>query len=192
MLDLRPATDELARLVAGISDDDLTADTPCADTPLAAMLDHVDSLALAFTQAAAKTAPPDGGPPPAAAAENLTADWRTRIPERLGALADAWRVPDAWTGMTGVGGLQLPGEVTGAVAIDELIVHGWDIAVATGQQLRAEPQLVEAAYGFVRATAAQNPTGVPGLFGPPVDVADDAPLLDRLIALTGRDPARTV
>jgi hypothetical protein len=28
-----------------------------------------------------------------------------------------------------------------------------------------------------------------GLFGPVVEVPDDAPLLDRVIGLTGRDPA---
>lgn len=38
-------------------------------------------------------------------------------------------------------------------------------------------------------TVSQNPDGTPGLFGPPVPVADDAPLLDRLLGLTGRDPA---
>jgi hypothetical protein len=41
----------------------------------------------------------------------------------------------------------------------------------------------------VQAAVAQNPEGSPGLFGPPAIVPDNAPLLDRLIGLTGRDPA---
>jgi hypothetical protein len=42
--------------------------------------------------------------------------------------------------------------------------------------------------GAVGATAAQNPDGMPGLFGPPVAVPVGSSLLDRVIGLTGRDP----
>jgi len=110
------------------------------------------------------------------------------IPGRLAALAAAWREPAAWTGRTSVGGQDFPGEVTGVIALDEVVVHTWDIAAASGQQFRCEPHLLEAAYGFVHGVVAENPQGVPGLFEPPVPVSPAAPLLDRLIGLTGRDP----
>lgn len=74
------------------------------------------------------------------------------------------------------------------MAADELVVHGWDIAVATGQAFSPHPTVVEAAHGFVAPITAANPAGVPGLFDAAVPVAPDAPLLDRLIALTGREP----
>ena len=60
--------------------------------------------------------------------------------------------------------------------------------MASGQPFDADPTLVEAAAGFVAGTVARNPNGSPGLFGPPVDVPADARPLDRLVALTGRDP----
>jgi uncharacterized protein (TIGR03086 family) len=104
-------------------------------------------------------------------------------------LASAWHDEAAWNGMTQAGGVDLPAEVAGIVALDEIIVHGWDIAVASGQSFTGEPYLLEAVYGFVQSTVAQNPEGSPGLFGPPVPVPDDAPLVDRLIGLTGRNPA---
>jgi hypothetical protein len=70
-----------------------------------------------------------------------------------------------------------------------VIVHGWDLAVATGRRYWFELDPVGAAYELEVATVAQNPTGGAGLFGPPVPVAE-ALLLEWLIGLTGRDPTR--
>ena len=189
MLDLEPATRVLSDLVDGVRDEQLTAPTPCTEASLGDLIDHVEGLSVAFTAAATKT-PIDGGSQgPSANASRLGADWRTRIPERLATLASAWREEAAWEGMTQAGGVDLPGEVAGLVALDEVIVHGWDIAVASGQSFSCEPHLLQAAYEFVQSVVAENPQGNPGLFGPPVPVPDDAPLLARLLGLTGRDPA---
>jgi uncharacterized protein (TIGR03086 family) len=189
MLDLEPATRLLTGLVEGVRDDQLRAPTPCVKSSLGDLLDHVDGLSVAFTAAAAKTALPAASQGPSADASRLGTDWRTRIGQRLAALAEAWHDEAAWTGVTQAGGLERPAEVAGIVALDEVVVHGWDIAVASGQSFSGEPQLLEAVWGFVQPTVAQNPQGTPGLFGPPVPVPDDAPLLDRLLGLTGRDPA---
>ncbi|HEY2766064.1 MAG TPA: TIGR03086 family metal-binding protein [Pseudonocardiaceae bacterium] len=123
MLDLEPATRVLTGIVAGVRDEQLTVPTPCAETSLGALLDHVDGLSLAFTAAATKT-PLDGGRQgPSADVSRLGSDWRTRIPQRLAALASAWREQSAWTGMTQAGGLDLPAEVAGIVALDEVIAR---------------------------------------------------------------------
>jgi uncharacterized protein (TIGR03086 family) len=188
MLNLHPATATLTGLVVAVRDDQLTAPTPCPGTSLGAMLDHIDGLSLAFTAAATKESLPGGSQPPSADAARLSADWRTRIPQRLAALARAWRAEAAWSGMTKAGGLDLPGEVAGLVALDEIVIHGWDIAVASGQAFTCDPRLLQATLGFVKSAVTQSPNGTLGLFGPPVPVAHSAPLLDRLIGLTGRDP----
>lgn len=187
MIDITPAANTLSHLVRGVEDDRLTAATPCAGMTVGALLDHLDGLSQAFTTAAGKSADGDR-PPPSADASRLTPDWRTRIPDRLDSLTEAWGHDDAWQGMTRAGGLDLPAEVAGLVALDELVIHGWDLARATGQQYDVPPRVLEAVHGFVRATASQNPHGTPGLFGPPVAVPDGAPLLDRVIGLSGRDP----
>ena len=75
------------------------------------------------------------------------------------------------------------------VVMNELVVHGWDIAVAVGHDYSAGAESLQAAYEFVKPAVKQNPEGSPGLFGPPVTVPDDASQLDRLLGLTGRDPA---
>lgn len=190
MLNLEPATHVLAELVEGVGNDQLRAPTPCRDISVGDLLDHIYGLSLAFT-AAARKQPLAGadGPPPPPDASRLMADWRERIPEQLAELARAWNEESSWTGMTRAGGVEMPGEVAGLVALDEVAVHGWDIAVATGQRFSCEPELLEAVHGFVEASVEESPEGTPGLFGPPVSVAADAPLVDRVIGLTGRDPA---
>ena len=187
MLDLTPATGVLTRLVSDIGDDQLGAPTPCRGTTVADLLDHLDGLCLAFTAAAAKDLAA-GRQAPSADGSRLGPDRRIRLSDRLAHLASAWQDETAWAGLTRAGGVDLPGEVAGQVAINEVVVHGWDIAAATRHQYACETELVQAAYAFVRSAVAQNPDGSQGLFGPPVSVPDSAPLLDRLIGLTGRDP----
>jgi uncharacterized protein (TIGR03086 family) len=187
-LDLTPATETLAEVVSGIGDDQLSAPTPCPGVTVADLLDHVDGLCLAFTAAAAKDLEA-GTQPPSADGSRLGADWRTRIPGRLAALAAAWRADAAWAGMTRAGSVELPAEVAAAVAIDELVVHCWDLAMAAGLNFAADEAMLNAAYGFAQAAVARDPDGSAGLFGPPVAVPDGAELLDRLLGLTGRDPA---
>lgn len=186
-VDLAPQAAEVARVAAGVRDDQLTGPTPCPDMSVAALLDHLVGLTYAFRMAAEKT-PVDG--PPQVDAAHLPADWRTRLPENLDALATAWTDPSAWEGMTAAGGVDLPGPVAAVVALNEVTVHGWDLAVATGQQYRPDPAAVEACLEMVgdRSDPSQDPEG---LFGPVVPVPDDAPRFDRLLGQTGRDPGWT-
>ena len=187
MLDFGHATDELTRIIHAVDDDQLDNQTPCAEARVRDLLDHLDTFAQAFTASATKTKRA-GDRPPAADGANIGTDWRTRIPQRLDRLASAWREPSAWEGMSVAGPFEMPAPAVAAVAIDELTVHAWDIAVATGQPFHADDASVAAALEFVQSVVEQSPGGTPGLFGAPVTVPDTAAPLDRLLGLTGRDP----
>ncbi|NKZ06889.1 TIGR03086 family metal-binding protein [Actinomadura latina] len=190
--DIAPAARRMAALLTDLPDHRLTAATPCAEMSLGTLIDHVNGLALAFTWAAEKSVPDGGSQPPSADAASLPPDWRARIPEQLDALAAAWRSPGAWQGMTKAGGIDLPGEQAGNVALNELVVHGWDIARATGRPYDVGEDEIEACLAFVAPAVEQSGgKGVPGLFGPAVDAPADASSLDRLIAMTGRTPTWT-
>jgi uncharacterized protein (TIGR03086 family) len=190
--DLGPATSAVAGLVRGVRDDQLGATTPCGGLTVGELLDHIDSLCTAFAAAGTRETRSDGGQAPVPDASRLGGDWRDRLPARLDELAQAWRPDDAWHGMTQVGGGELPAATAGASAADEVIVHGWELAVATGQPFPGGDQdlagVLATACEWVRSVAGQNPDGAPGLFGPPVAVPAGAPPLDQLLGLTGRDP----
>jgi uncharacterized protein (TIGR03086 family) len=180
VLDLGPAAEEMSALIATVPDEMLGRATPCPAYRLGDLIDHVGGVALAFTAAAAKDRGPLTGTPRPGDAGRLSEDWRTRTPRNLSAMAAAWRDPAAWTGMTQAGGVDLPGEVAGLAGLDELVVHAWDIARASGQELTADPTSVAAAHGFLAAAG--------GPFGPVVAVAAERPLLDQVLALAGRNP----
>jgi uncharacterized protein (TIGR03086 family) len=185
-VDLAPGANRVARLLPAITDDQLRLPTPCAETTVGELLGHLLGLSAAFRAGAEKA--PDAGPPPARPPA-LPREWRAALPAALDELVVAWREPAAREGSTSVGGVEMPAAVIAVVALDELVLHGWDLARATGQAYEVDGTSVEACLGFVAAAA--QPEGVPGLFGPPVPVPDDAPPLDRLLGLSGRDPAWT-
>src|SRR3954451_16546862 len=93
--DLAPQAAEVARVVTGVRDDQLTDPTPCAGTSGAALLDHLVGLTIAFREAAEKI-PQTGGP--RADAANLAPDWRIRLRVKLDGLVAAWQHPTAWQG----------------------------------------------------------------------------------------------
>jgi uncharacterized protein (TIGR03086 family) len=184
VIDLAPAAQRMTSVLAGISDADFDRSTPCPDLKVGDLIDHVRVFAATFIGSARKQGPRTG-PPPVAAAANLGPQWSTEIPPALDELAAAWAEPGAWDGMSSAGPLEVPADMAGRIALDELVVHGWDLAVATGQSYDAPVEEVDGALGFV------NNFDVPrdgGLFGPIVEVADDAPPLHRLLGKTGRDP----
>src|SRR6266567_1593805 len=186
---LEPAARRMGDLVSSVPDDLLDAPTPCPEYTLGDLVEHVGGAASAFAGAAVKDLGDATSQGPSGDSSRLSHDWRSRIPRDLTALADAWRDPDAWTGMTKAGGVDLPGDVAGLVALDELVIHGWDVARATGQPYEVDAASVEAVHGFVAQFSEPGMEEArAGLFGPVVEVPENAPLLDRVIGLTGRDP----
>ena len=77
--------------------------------------------------------------------------------------------------MTQAGPVDLPGEIAALVALDEVVVHGWDLARATGQDYDPGEAAILACLGFAQSFEPPADADDGGLFGPPVPVPDDAP-----------------
>ncbi len=188
-IDLGPQTRIVARLAAGVPDARLADPTPCPEYAVSHLLGHLTGLAVAFRDAARKDLGSTTDTDPGEAAPSLPAGWREELPRVLGELAEAWKDPAAWTGMTRAGGVDLPGDIAGAVAVDELVIHGWDLARATGQEYAPDQAALSASHAFLLASVEDE--GRAEIFGAVVPVPDDAPLLDRAVGLSGRDPGWT-
>lgn len=191
IIDLQPSANRLRAVLEQVSDGQLTAPTCCGDSTVGDLLEHISGLTIAFRDAASKTAGPGADQaPPAWSAQRLDLQWRTRLPEQLEDLVRAWRSPAAWEGMTRAGGVSMPAEVMGAVVVDELVLHGWDLARSTCQPYECDEPSAQVVFGF---TSEMSQPGQEesreGLFGPVVPVPDDAPMFDRALGQSGRDPA---
>jgi uncharacterized protein (TIGR03086 family) len=188
LVDFGPAARQMAELVRG-APADLDRPTPCYDYRLGDLLDHIAGLAVAFAAAGTKETAGIGDRPPHADVAGLAPDWREHIPRDLDALAAAWRSPEAWTGMTRIAATDMPGEVVGLIALDEVVIHGWDLAKATDQDFAVDEAALAAVHGFVTHLTDPSQAQLRSrVFAPEVPVPPDAPLLDRVLGLAGRNP----
>jgi uncharacterized protein (TIGR03086 family) len=193
MHDLGNAAREMTRLVNGVRDDQLGDPTPCPDYTLGDLLQHVRGLAEAFTLAGLKEQPPGGSqPPPLGDASRLPPDWRGETTEWLGRLVDAWSVDAAWDGSTWIAGFEAPASAVGVTAANELVVHGWDVARASGQEVVLDDSALAPAREFVAMMSGPGSDEARGdAFGPALTAPPGASALEEVIAGNGRDPAWT-
>jgi uncharacterized protein (TIGR03086 family) len=182
---LREALRIPERLVAGLARSDWARPTPCGNWSVRDLVDHLVRSSLTFTRVLHGEALADlsdlrdgtvdvlQGDPLAAyrrAGEDLLEAFA-----RPGVLEKTFTVPVG--PVPGIGALHL--------RTVEALVHGWDLARATGQPLEVPDALAEQELAWSRAALANLPPGRTP-FGPPQPVDDAAPAIDRLAALLGR------
>jgi uncharacterized protein (TIGR03086 family) len=184
VIDLKPACQRMIEVLAGVTDEQLTRSSPCTEYTVGDLIDHIDQISCGSTALAQQDTVEQSGTGPDAS--HLDPDWRLSVALHMLALGKAWTDPAAWQGVANVPGSDLSNEMWGKITLTELVVHGWDIAKATGQPFDLPEVTLRACLDHV-ATFVQN-APIPALWGPPVHVAPDATLLDRIVAITGRAP----
>ena len=177
------ALEATTAIVAEVKAGQLGAPTPCADFDVRALLNHMIGGNYRFVTMAA------GEPGSAVPA---TGDFVADEPlspyrESAAAVSRAWHQPGVLERI-----VQLPfGEFPGAFAIGihtvEAIVHGWDLATATGQPTELDGDLYEVAWQNCK-DIDENFRGPGRPFGPAVPAPPGASDTARLMAWLGRRP----
>ena len=180
------ATEEI---VTGIGADQWSADTVCADWNVAELLDHLvagnDQLVAALGGENPETAPEAVQ---GAAAGDDDEDPVAAYRRSAAGLQRALTAPGVLEQLVTVPFGTVPAPVALHLRITEILVHGWDLARATGQATTDFPEdiaLVELA--FSRDALKEIPAGE-SPFDSPQPVAASAPGIDQLAALLGRRP----
>ncbi|HEY0639586.1 MAG TPA: TIGR03086 family metal-binding protein [Pseudonocardiaceae bacterium] len=173
-------------VVGGVDDRDLGRPTPCAGLDVRGVLDHLMGVLTVADRAGRKVAQL---PPEELWVDRMTGDWRGRFDALVVAAERAWGTDAAWLGGTELLGRPFPAADAGRKLIGELLVHGWDVARATGRAYHPDPAVTATVHEyFARSFAAERR---PGAWGAEVPVAPDATEFDRVLGLSGRDPGWT-
>ena len=109
-----------------------------------------------------------------------------RVSVMAAQVIDAWRTVDLDGTVPGPGGSQMPASIGAVILPIELVLHGWDLAQASGQQVHISDELVDYVRGLAE-TVVPDGRGR-GAFAAEVTPAEGAPAVDRLAAYTGRTP----
>lgn len=166
-------------VVRGIGDTQLDAATPCADYQVRDLLNHLFLVIRNFRALAAKQDSDFRTTP-----DRLQGDWRSEFAGETARLAEAWAAPGAEEGEAGA--MRMPARTVGGLVLLDLVVHGWDLARATGQDYAPDERTVAWLAPLV---ARQAPTARSmGVFAEQVPVGETASDFEKLLAESGRDP----
>lgn len=164
----RRACDGFARAVSAASGH-WDAPSPCTDWDARAVVEHVIGFhdVLLLKPLDAKPTRPKDDPP---------ARWAVTVEALFSALARPQALDPQRESLLGV-------------LTTDVLIHTWDVSKAIGIDVVLDAELCQ--IGFERARENQDRLAASDMFGPPVAVAADAGIQDRLLGVFGRDPAWT-
>jgi len=172
------------RVVRGVTPDQLGAPTPCPAWDVRTLVNHLILWSAFRSETAARKQP--AADTPTEDTDFTTGDWADTFATQLDRAIAAWAEPGATDGDTGLAGGSMPATVIAAMMLGELVLHGWDLASATGQELAVDPEVLAAVREFA---VTMGPMGREmGAFGDEVPVPETAPPLDHVLGMVGRDP----
>ena len=155
--------------------DKLDAPTPCDEWDVRTLLNHLLAALTYFADAPHdESAKLPQGTPPALLGDDPVEQYAQARERTLG----VYREP---------GVLDRTGPSLGIAFVDQLI-HGWDLAQATGQDATMPEDLAATGFAMIDGRMPDDQRGT--FFKPALPVADDAPAQDKLLATGGRSPKR--
>jgi uncharacterized protein (TIGR03086 family) len=162
-----------------LTPDDLGRPSPCSEYTVGEVGEHVvRSMVLLGSVAGASV---DGGLVGGPASGLL----EERVTASTGAALAAWR-GRGLDGSVAVGRSTLPASLAVEIIPMELLVHGWDLARATGSEIDVAPEVADYVLGRARSLITPDKRG--RSFAAEVPAGPSATALERLIAFTGREP----
>jgi uncharacterized protein (TIGR03086 family) len=180
----RRALDATAGIVAGIHDDHWDDPTPCEGWDVRFVANHVVAGNWwAAELAAGKTI---GAVGHRLDGDVLGADAAQAYRESAAAADAAFSAPGALEAPCAVSYGPVPGSVYLGHRFIDVLIHGWDLATATGQDAHLDPVLAQACWDVLEPQIDMFREA--GAFAAPVVIPPHADPQTRLLLAVGRTP----
>lgn len=171
---------DLADVLEGIGAESETDPTPCSQFTVTDLRNHVVQWITAF----AEGLDDPGGQCPTDTVD-VEGDGSDQVRVHAARIDASLSSPPP---MLYIGPDGMPTEMALGMILAEYIVHGWDLAVSTGQTWTPNDDDVDAALDFMSSALTPDAQGPGKDFASRVPVAETAPTLDQLLGVTGRNP----
>lgn len=189
--------DQLARalraseaLVATVDGPQWTLPTPCPDWTVRDLVNHLVFGMEVFTGALGTGSTPSREELLARAGEDALGDDPMGAYRRAAeSMLTAFSRPGSLERVVTIPFGSVPGIAALHLRVVECLVHGWDLARATGQPADLPQDLAETELAFSRAQLTELPPGRTP-FAPPRPAPPDASAVEQLAAFLGRDVSR--
>jgi len=171
----------LQPVIHGVGEDRMDAPTPCTEWTVRDLANHFLGTSEAMRRAGANEER-DPTDPWGTVGDHMTPTWRVDLSAQLTGLADAWSTEEAWEGELDGASRQGMGDM----AYVEVMLHGWDLARGSGQDVRFSDDDVAQARTVMEQIGKMGREG--GAFGELVDVGDGPSDWEFVLSEGGRDP----
>jgi uncharacterized protein (TIGR03086 family) len=184
---LEQAFADTREILAAVRPEDHGKATPCASWTVRDVANHVAEGANWFGLCVNGRAAPD--PDPTHGVDFAAGDLMASYDEGVARTLDAFRSPGALEDLIALPFGELPGAIFLNIATDDVFVHGWDLARATGQDVAFDETMAAGLLADVQLIVAdemRGPDGSEAPFGPRVEAPAGASPVEQLVSFLGR------
>lgn len=179
------AAEQAARVVDNVSTSQFADPTPCTEWDVRTLLNHL----LLWTAYSMERRARDEPVPDELMSKDFAAepDFAARYRAQLDRALDAWADPAAWERDLNVMGSKMPASEVAAMLLAEIVLHGWDLAAATGQRYECPDDVAETVLPVVSGMAEMF-RQYKGFADSVTIDAGNASAFEQALAISGRDP----
>jgi uncharacterized protein (TIGR03086 family) len=182
MEDLGAAGDAFGALLEHTRADQELAPTPCSEWNVRQLVNHVVTGTRWFSAMLRHEEGPDRSLD--LLGDDLAAAFRGAFEDFVAALGEPGALEGTYEHRLG----PVSGERLVEMRTNEYMVHGWDLAVATGQPAALPEEVAPRCQALYQELLGDRPRPEGGAWAAPVELGEDASALERLVAFFGRDP----
>ena len=180
------ALDGALGMIESASPAALSKQTPCGEWDARALIEHMIGVVQNFNAAfgGAPLTPPTSQSTAGLAGDNPAASYK----QSADALMQAIRKPGALDQTIKLPFGEMPGNQAINIVIGDQSIHTWDLAKALGKPFTMDEEIASGILAMMHQILTPDRRGPGKGFALEVPCAESAPVQDRLLAFSGRQP----